>query len=267
MNIHPTALIDPRANIDPTATIGPYVVIDGPVRIGAGTTIAAHAQVLGYTTIGNGCRIHAAAIIGDVPQDRTFAGVDSFVRIGDETVIREHVTIHRGTSANSTTVVGNRCMLFAHSHVAHNCQLGDDVLIVNGVLLGGSVTVGDRATISGNSAVHPFVRIGELSMIGGLTKITRDVPPFLMFDGSDGAGVGLNTVGLKRAGLAAEDRQEIKEVYKALYRTRNSLTAAIAQVETRLTTPSGKRLIDFLKTPSKRGIQFGRGNESEHADA
>src|SRR5262249_14893997 len=149
-----------------------------------------------------------------------------------------------GTTANSTTVIGDRCMLFAHSHVAHNCQLGDDVLLVNGALLGGSVTVGNRAVISGNAAVQPLVRIGELAMIGGLAKIRRDVPPYLMFDG-EGVCVGVNVVGLRRAGIAGADREEIKVIYKGLYRTPSSLSSALAKFESCRTTPSGRKLIEF----------------------
>lgn len=257
MPIHATAVIDPAAQLDATVDVGPYVVIEGPVQIGAGTKIAPHVHILGYTTIGNGCRIHSGAVIGDWPQDRAYSGVDTFVRIGNETVIREHVTIHRGTAANSETVIGNRCMLLAHSHVAHNCTLGDDILLVNGALLAGFVTVGNRAVISGNAAVHQFVRVGELAMIGGLSKITKDIPPYLMFDGA-GICVGVNSVGLRRAGLADVDRQDVKAIYKAVYRTPNSLSHALTEVTPAISTPTGQRLLDFLKSPSKRGIQAGR---------
>jgi UDP-N-acetylglucosamine acyltransferase len=258
--IHPTAVIDPGAELDPSVEIGPYAVIEGPVRIGAGTLLGPYVHVLGHTTIGRGCRIHSGAVVGDFPQDRSYTGAESYCRIGDETIVREHVTIHRGTAPGSETVVGNRCQLLAHCHVAHNCRVGDDVVLVNGALLAGHVTVGNGAVISGNAGVHQFVRIGELAMIGGLTKITRDVPPFLMFDGA-GICVGVNTVGLRRAGFSREERQEIKTIYKAVYRTASSASRAQTELEPVIATDAGRRLLDFLKTPSKRGIQYGYGRD------
>lgn len=260
MPIHPTAVVDARADIAPSAEIGPYVVIDGPVRIGAGTHIAPHVYLTGDTTIGAACRIHASAIIGDVPQDRAFAGGPSSVVIGDETIIRECVTVHRGTKPGTVTQIGQRCMLMAHAHVAHNCTVGNDVVLVNGALLGGHVTVGQRAVISGNAAVHQWVRVGEMAMIGGLSKITQDIPPYLMFDGH-GLCVGLNLVGLRRAGVAAADRAELKWAYRRLYRMTGSMAAALSDVDAALTTPTGRQFVEFLKTPSKRGVHAHASHE------
>ena len=251
--IHSTAIVDPGAELDPSVEVGPYVVIEGPVRIGGGTTIAAHAHILSHTEIGRNCRIHTAAVIGDTPQDRSFAGGVSYVRIGDETILREQVTVHRGTAAGSETTIGQRCMLLVNSHVGHNCHVGDDVLLVNGAMLGGHVHVGNRAVLSGNVAVHQFARIGELAMIGGLAKITQDVPPFLMFDGP-GQCVGVNVIGLRRAGMTAEQREEIKQSYRLLYRTAGTWSNAVARVAELVTSPPGLRLLEFLKTPSRRGI-------------
>lgn len=262
MPIHATAVIDPRAQLDAAVDIGPYAVIEGPVRIAAGTSIAAHVHILGHTSLGVGCRVHSGAVLGDWPQDRAYTGAESYCLIGNDTVIREHVTIHRGTAPGSETVIGDRCLLLAHSHVAHNCRVGDDVLLVNGALLAGHVTVGNRAVISGNAAVHQFSRVGELAMIGGLAKITRDIPPYLMFDGA-GICVGVNTVGLRRAGFSREERQDVKAVYKALYRTPGSFSKAIALVESLVTTRAGTTLLEFLKAPSKRGIQSGRQSAVE----
>ncbi len=253
MPMHPTAVVDCRAQIDPGVEVGPYVVIEGAVRIEQGTTLAPHVHVLGLTTIGPGCRIHTGAVIGDLPQDRSFAGGDSFVAIGSETLIREYVTIHRGTKPGTQTTIGNRCMLMAHAHVGHNCVVADDVVLVNGSLLGGYVTVGSRAVISGNAAVHQFVRVGELAMIGGLSKITQDIPPFLMFDGH-GVCVGLNLVGMRRAGIAAGDRAELKAAYRRLYRTPGSLSTAIADLSAMLESSTGMRFLEFLQGTSKRGI-------------
>ncbi len=197
--------------------------------------------------------IHAGAVIGDLPQDRAYAGGESFVSVGEETIIREYVTIHRGTKAGTHTVVGRGCMLMAHSHVGHNCTLGDHAILVNGALLGGYVSVGARAIISGNAGVHQFVRIGELAMIGGLSKITQDIPPFLMFDGH-GVCVGLNVVGMRRAGIPAADRAEIKTAYRRLYRVAGSFSAALESLGGELQTPIGRKFLEFLQAPSKRGI-------------
>lgn len=265
MPIHPTAVIDPRSTIDSSVDIGPYSVIEGPVRVAAGVHIAPHVHLLGHTTIGEGCRIHTGAVVGDWPQDRAYTGAESYCKIGSQTIIREHVTIHRGTAPGSETVIGDRCLLLAHSHVAHNCRLGDDILLVNGALLAGHVTVGNRAVISGNAAIHQFARVGEMAMIGGLAKITRDIPPYLMFDGA-GVCVGVNTVGLRRAGFSREERQDVKVVYKALYRSPGSFSRALAEVEPLITTRAGKNLLDFLKAPSKRGIQSGRREDAESGD-
>lgn len=261
MAIHPTAVVDPRAEIHPSAEIGPYVIIEGPVSIGAAAHIGPHVHLLGLTTIGAGSRLHAGAVVGDVPQDRSYQGGDSFVSVGAETIIREYVTIHRGTKPGTRTSVGDRCMIMAHAHVGHNCTVGDDVILVNGSLLGGYVSVGNRAVISGNAAVHQFVRVGELAMIGGLSKITQDIPPYLMFDGH-GLCVGMNLVGMRRAGLGPADRAEVKVAYRRLYREVGSITRAIENLAAELQTPTGRRLVEFLQAPSKRGLHGHSLNEA-----
>jgi UDP-N-acetylglucosamine acyltransferase len=257
MSIHPTAVVDAQASIDESADLGPHVVIEGPVEIGAGTVVGPHAYMTGRTRIGRGCRIHAGAVIGDLPQDRGYRGLESFCEVGDETIIREGVTIHRGTSAGSTTRVGSRCMLMVNSHVGHNCVVGDDVVLVNGTLLAGHVEVGDHAIISGNCGVHQFCRIGRLAMIGGLAKITRDVPPFFTA-GRDGLCVGVNLVGMKRAGYSSDERSEIKSAYRTLFRRTLSTTSAIELLLEVVRSAPGKELIEFLGAPSRRGITAGR---------
>lgn len=253
MPVHVTAVIDSRADIADDVEIGPYAVIDGAVTIHSGAVLGPHVHVLGSTQIGPHCRIHTGAVIGDLPQDRAFAGGESFCRIGAETIVREYVTIHRGTKPGTETVVGERCLLMAHSHVAHNCIVGDDAILVNGALLGGYVHVGRRAMISGNSAVHQFARVGELVMVGGLAKITQDLLPFFMYDGT-GFCVGVNVVGLRRAGFSAEERNELKAAYRRLYRTPGVWSTAITDLSQTVQTGAGKRLVEFLQAPSKRGI-------------
>lgn len=263
LSIHATAVIDPRAEIDSDVEIGAYAIVDGPVRIHGGTCLRPKAMVTGWTEIGARCVIHANACVGDTPQDRAYSGARSFCRIGAETVIREGATVHRGTAPESVTEVGQRCLLMSNSHVGHNCHVADDVVIVNGAVLGGHVHVGPRAFLSGLAGVHQFVRIGELAMIGGVVKIAMDVPPFFTV-GDDGRScTGINTVGLRRAGLGAEVRDELRAAFRLLYRTGMLFRNAVAEVERQVKSDAGKRLVEFLTAPSRRGILPGRVRRRE----
>jgi UDP-N-acetylglucosamine acyltransferase len=253
MTIHPTAIVDRLARIDPSSKIGPYVVIDGPVTIGADCEIGPSAVILGQTQIGARCRVHSHAVIGDFPQDRAFDGAETGCRIGEECVIREGATVHRGTAPGTETVVGRRCMLMTNSHVAHNCHIADDVTLVSGALLAGYVRVGCGAMISGNAAIHQFVRIGELAMVGGLSKIVQDVPPYFMTD-QEGNVVGVNRVGLIRARLSALDRQEIKAAYRIIYRLGIGHEEIVAHLSGYVRSESGRKLLDFVAGTSRRGI-------------
>jgi UDP-N-acetylglucosamine acyltransferase len=253
MSVHPTAIIDPLATVDPTASIGPFAVISGPVHIGADCRIAASAIILGDTEIGAGCAIHSHAVIGDLPQDRAYDGGPSYCRVGENCTIREGVTIHRGSAADTGTVIGDDCLLMTNSHVGHNCELGYGVTLVSGALLAGHVRVGSRAMISGNAAIHQFVRIGELAMVSGLAKVVQDVPPFFMTD-RDGAVVGENRVGLMRAGLNSLERQEIKAAFRVIYRCGMSHQAAVEYLASYVSSDAGHRLLAFLSQKSKRGL-------------
>lgn len=254
MPVHPTAIISPLAGIDPSASIGPYVVIEGAVQVGAGSDIAAGAMILGNTVIGPGCRIHSHAVVGDVPQDRTYLGGESFCRIGENCVIREGATVHRGTRPGSATVVGDRCQLMTNTHVGHNCEVGNDVVIVSGALLGGYVQVGDKAVIAGGAAIHQFVRIGELALVSGLAKVVQDVPPYCMTD-RDGSIIGENRIGLLRARMSAAERSEIKNAFRLIYRSGLLRDAVLDQLRTTLTTLAGRTLIEFMTNDSKRGVR------------
>jgi UDP-N-acetylglucosamine acyltransferase len=253
MSVHPTAIIDPLATIDPSTSIGPFAVISGPVRIGPACRIAASAIILGDTQIGAGCVIHSHAVIGDLPQDRAYHGGPSYCRVGENCTIREGVTIHRGSAADTATVIGDDCLLMTNSHVGHNCEIGCGVTLVSGALLAGHVHVGPRATISGNAAVHQFVRVGELAMVSGLAKVAQDVPPFFMTD-REGAVVGENRVGLMRAGLNALEREEIKAAFRVIYRCGMSHQAALDYLAGYVSSDAGQRLLAFLSEKSKRGI-------------
>jgi len=263
MPIHPTAIVDPKAEIDPSAEIGPYAVIDGPVRIGAGTKVYPHTFITGWTEIGRDCHIHPFAVVGNEPQDLAYDGTETYCRIGDETIIREGASIHRGTDPGSATVIGQRCFIMANAHVAHNCQLGDDVKLVNNVMLAGHVHVGNGAFFGGAAGIHQFVRIGELCMIRGWSRITMDVPPFIMA-AHDSECVGVNIVGLRRAGFTPDQRDEIRQAYRILYRNGMTFSAAVEKVAETVKTDPGRRMLEFLQTPSKRG--FARGPRRNSAN-
>jgi len=254
--IHPTAVIDPRAEIDGEVEIGPYVVIDGPVKIKRRTRVMAHAYITGWTEVGEGNEIHPGAVLGDAPQDLAYRGEESYLRIGDRNIFREHVQLHRGTAPASSTVIGNDNFLMAGSHVAHNCKLGDHVVLANGALLGGYVEVGDRAFISGHCVVHQFVRVGELSLMRGLSGVSKDVPPYSIVDWQHRVR-GVNSVGLKRAGFDERRIREIKEAFRLLFRKGRNLSLAVKEIESRENNSADVlALLEFIKS-SKRGVCFG----------
>jgi UDP-N-acetylglucosamine acyltransferase len=253
MTVHSTAVIDPQATVDPSSIIEPHVVMTGPVRVGPGCRVGASAVILGNTVIGAGCQIHSHAVIGDLPQDHAFEGGESYCRIGEGCTIREGVTIHRGTAPGSATTIGARCLLMTNSHVAHNCEIGNEVTIASGALLAGYVRVGNRAVISGNAAVHQFVRIGELAMVSGLARIVQDVPPFFM-TGKDGAVVAENRVGMMRAGISSRERKEIKAAFRIIYRSGIGHDEAVGQLSASVSSDAGRRLLEFMAAGSKRGV-------------
>ena len=256
MTIHPTAIIDPKAEIDSEAEIGPYVVIDGAVKVMGGTRVMAHAYLTGWTEIGADNEIHPGAVLGDAPQDKAYKGQQTFLRIGDRNIIREHAQVHRGTVAGSATTIGNDNFLMATAHIGHNCKLGDNIVLANGALLGGHVEVGNHVFISGNCVVHQFVRIGDYSLMRGLSGTSRDVPPYAIVDWQHTVR-GVNVVGLKRAGFDDKRIRAIREAFRILFRKGRNLALAIKEVE-----DSGRAnsdmlaLLEFIKA-SKRGVCFG----------
>jgi UDP-N-acetylglucosamine acyltransferase len=252
MAIHPTAVIGKRVELDPTVEVGAYAILEDDIQIGPRTRLYPHAYISTGTHIGADCVIHPFAVVGHHPQDLAWNGAPSTTEIGDGTIIREGAQIHRATGEGAKTIVGRRCYIMATAHVAHNCILGDEVKLANCALLAGHVQIGDKSFISGGCAVHQFVRVGELCIIGGGSFARRDIPPFMMYTN---AGVlGPNTIGIRRAGISSEERVEIRRAYRMLYREgvppNQSREAVIASMR----TPAGRRLAEFLSVPSKRGL-------------
>ena len=226
--IHASALVHPTAQLDPDVEVGPFAIIEAGVKVGAGSVIAAHAIIKAGTSLGEQVRVDHFAVIGGDPQDLSFdRSIVSGVRIGDRTVLREHVTVHRATKAGAVTIIGADGLLMAGAHVAHDCALGDHVILANGCMLGGHVEVGDRAFISGGVAVHQFCRIGGGSLTSGNAVITEDVPPNALAYGRN-VCAGLNLIGLRRRGLPLETVAELKKAYHLVY-TPGGNCAALAQ--------------------------------------
>jgi UDP-N-acetylglucosamine acyltransferase len=230
MSIHPTAIISPGARLGRDVKIGPYAVIEDETDIGEGSEVRAHACIKRFTSLGPGNIIHEGAVLGGEPQDLGFEDCESYLRVGANNRIREGVTMHRGTAPGSATLVGSDCFIMASAHVAHNCRIGDRVIIANNVALAGHVDIEDRAFISGGVVVHQFCRIGRLAMIGGNSKIIQDCLPFVTTDGVPGRACGLNIVGLRRAGLKSSEVQKLKDAYRLLLRSGLALEEALSRL-------------------------------------
>lgn len=260
MGIHPTAVIDPKAQLGTAVEVGPYAVIEADVRIGDHCAIGPHAHLSGHTTIGEGTRIHAGAVVGDRPQDLHYADQVSYTDIGSHCVIREYVTIHRGTAEGSHTVVGNQVMLMAFAHLGHNCQIADQVVVANGSMLAGHVEVGPRAFISASVMVHQFVRIGRLAMIGGGNGVGQDVPPFCMLQYDQIQGP--NVVGLRRAGMDDKTRLAVRIAIKTYFFSGlNRVNALEAIRASDAMCPEVEEFIQFIEA-TRRGVTPGHMTKS-----
>jgi UDP-N-acetylglucosamine acyltransferase len=229
--IHPTAVISDQAEIAPSVKVGAYAVIGEKVKIGDQTTIASHVVIEGPTEIGANNRIFPGAVIGLEPQDLKYQGANSWVKIGDDNLIREYVTINRATGEGEVTAIGNRTLLMACVHVAHNCVIGDEVVIANNVALAGHVHIEEKATIGGVLGIHQFVRIGKLAMVGGMSRIDRDIPPYMLVAGNPARVRSLNLIGLKRRGYSSEEIAQLKKAFRVLYRSGYRLEEALVQLE------------------------------------
>ena len=262
MPIDPSAKVAANVELAPDVVVGPGVIIDGPSRIGAGTRILAHAYIGPYTTMGQNNVVGFGAIIGHEPQDYAFTGEESYTVIGDHNLIREYVTIHRGTKPGSATRLGNHNFLMALSHMAHNSSLGDHVVVVNGALVGGYVEVADRAFISANCLLHQFIRVGTLVMMRGGARASRDLPPYCNIDDTHTVK-GLNLVGLRRAGFSRDRIAPLRQAVRLLFGTRMNLKLAVERVEAEVDlTPEVAHLLEFIKA-SKRGVAFGPKNSHD----
>ena len=255
-NIHVTAQVDPGAKLGTHVEIGPFCVVGPDVELGDDVVLHAHVVVDGRTTVGAGCKIFPFASLGLAPQDIKYADEPSALTVGPNTLIREHVTVHRGTkSGHMETQVGANCFLMIGAHIAHDCQIGDNVTLVNGVTLGGHVSVGDGAIIGGLSAVHQFVRIGPYSFVGGMSGVAADLIPYGMALGNRANLNGLNIVGLKRKGFHREQIHELRKAYRMLFATEGTLKERLEDVESMFSAnPLAKQIIDFIKSDSDRSF-------------
>lgn len=252
--IHSTAIVSDKSHLDPDVEIGPYAVIGDGVRLGRGVKVSSFAVIENDTTIGSGSKIFAGAVIGSAPQDLKYDGAKSSVVIGENNIIREYATINLSTAEGSRTIVGDNNLIMAYSHVAHDCVVGNNCIIANSGTLAGHVTLEDRVVVGGLVAIHQFVRVGTMSIIGGCSKVVTDIPPYSTCDGHPARFYGLNLVGLRRGGIKAEIMAHIKAAYKIYYQS--GLTKAHALEEIKKTIPLSpeiSRLIDFISS-SQRGL-------------
>lgn len=261
--IHPTAMVDPAAELAEGVWIGPYCIVEGGTKIGSGTILEANIMVKRGTTIGKRCRICPNAILGHDPQDIKFRGEATYLRIGDDNILREMVTIHRATGEGESTVIGNNNLFMAYVHIGHNCVIGNNNMVSNSTGISGHVTVEDRVTIGGFVGIHQFVHIGKMAMVGGLSKVVQDVPPFCTCDGRPAKIHGLNIRGLRRNGVSQEERTQVGAAVKLLYRSGLNTSQAIERIRAEI--PSSETLdylVNFLEQVRKGWA--GRQDETPH---
>lgn len=263
--IHSTAIVHKHAQLDSTVEIGPYAVIDEHVKIGANCKIGPHVHLTGYLEMDKGNTVHAGAVLGDIPQDLAYKPCESYLKIGKGNTIREMATIHRGTKPGSSTIIGDDNYFMAVSHVAHNCRVGNHVVLSNCSLAAGYVELGDYCIVSGGVVLHQFIRIGKLAILRGQSRYGKDVPPYCIGDGTNDVA-GLNVVGLRRAGLKPDARSELKRAFRAVFLADLSPLDAIRSYEGKQTAEV-KEFFDFIRS-SKRGVCFAKGKgEKESEDS
>ncbi len=257
-NIHPTAIVHPKAELGNDVVIGAYCLIGDDVIIDDGTIVESHAVIEPGTRLGKRCKVGHHAVLGGDPQDLKFSGEKTTLEIGDETVIREFVTLNRGTEYHHRTVIGKNCFLMAYAHVAHDCILGDHVIIANAVNMGGHVEIGSHAIVGGLAAIHQFVKIGPYAFVGGGTRIRQDIPPYIRVSGEPAHFIGTNHIGLSRKGFSSDTILEIKRAYRIIYRSKYTPKEAIEVIQKELKPLEEiNTIIEFIKR-SDRGLIRGK---------
>jgi UDP-N-acetylglucosamine acyltransferase len=253
--IHPSSVVGREVELGPGVEIGPFCMLDGRIRIGTGTRLVAHVTIFGETEIGAGNVLHPNVVIGDEPQDLNYRGGPRAVRIGDRNVFREGVTIHRGSEQGEITIIGNDNFFMQNAHAAHDCRVGNGTIIAGGALLAGWVEVGDQALVSGNCVVHQYVRIGRLAMMRGLSRTSRDVPPFCLMDLTHTLR-GINVVGLHRAGFDGAAIRALRKAFVQLFGRRQNLKPVLERIMADSPRPEVLEMAEFIRA-SKRGVAFG----------
>ena len=252
--VHPTAIVSPEAELGPDVEVGPFAIIGPAVTVGPHCRIAARAILEQNVRLGADCRVGIGSILGGPPQDLKYAGEETWVEIGDGTIVREYCTINRGTTQSRRTSLGKGCLVMTYVHVAHDCHIGDRVILANGVQLAGHVTIDQCATISGLTPVHQFVKIGAYAFVGGMSRVTKDVPPYTKAVGSPMKLYGLNAVGLQRHGFSAEAIAELKKAYRLFFRSGLNISQALDRARTELTQlPEVANFLQFIEE-SGRGV-------------
>ncbi|MFI5362235.1 MAG: acyl-ACP--UDP-N-acetylglucosamine O-acyltransferase [Elusimicrobiota bacterium] len=267
MAIHPTAVVDASAKVDPSAEIGPYAIVGPEAVIGARTRIGAHA-VVEHTTLGADNVLHAGCYVGTPPQDLKYAGEKTRLVMGDKNVVRECVTMNRGTAqGGGVTRIGSNCLFMACSHIAHDCQVGNGVIVVNAVLLAGHVHIGDGAVLGGVCAIHQFVRIGRYAMLGGASMNANDVLPFATTQGDRASLRGLNMLGMRRGGFSREAMAAVKGAYKTLFLSGLTQADALARLKSSNPVKEVREWIDFIESAGKRGVMRPASGSAELEEA
>jgi UDP-N-acetylglucosamine acyltransferase len=262
--IHPTAVISPEAEVAEDVVIGPYTVIEGRVRLGAGCVLRPYVHLCGPLTMGRGNIVYSGAVLGERPQHLKYNDEPTSVEIGDHNVFREHVTVHRGTTHSWITRIGSDNFLMAHSHVAHDCQVGNRCIFANGALLGGHCQLANQVYLSGHSAVHQFVRIGRLAMLSGCSASTKDIPPFIVQQNIDTV-VGVNVIGMRRAGMTTEQIDAVRLAFRLLFREGMPLSVAVTRIEEELgDIDAVNEMLTFIRQ-CHRGINPMRSRGREAA--
>jgi acyl-[acyl-carrier-protein]--UDP-N-acetylglucosamine O-acyltransferase len=262
--IHATALVSPKAELGRDVRIGPFAIVEAGARIGDGTIVDAYSRIADDVEIGKNCHIFEYVSVGGIPQDHNYRGEQSFVRIEDDVVLREHVTVNKATGEGCETSIGRGTWIMESCHLGHNVRIGRECTVTNKVGFSGHVEVGDYVVVSGLSGFHQFVKVGDYAMVGGLAKVTKDIPPYSIVDGHPARVYGLNVIGLRRRGFTQEQRTRIKNIYKLLYDRRTTRRDAIAEIERQFPGDEFAETIVAFTRSLKRGLVAWADRERAH---